>query len=106
MNDNGRAGAAALNLAGVRESLIQNNLAYANFASGIVEWDNNNGFDRGLVEPGPKSPGEVTGAESLPLFGCFQQHHPQQHHPRRGPRAPRAPRRQRSWGRGRATTSS
>lgn len=71
MNDNGRAGAAALNLAGVRESLIQNNLAYGNFASGIVEWDNNNGFDRGFVEPGPKSPGEITGAESLPLFGCF-----------------------------------
>ena len=71
MNDNGRGGAAALNLAGVRESLIQNNLTYANYSSGIVEWDNANGFDKGLVEPGPKSPSEVTGAESLPLFGCF-----------------------------------
>jgi hypothetical protein len=71
MNDNGRGGAAALNLAGVRESLIQNNLTYANYSSGIVEWDNGNAFDRGFVEPGPKAPGEVTGAESLPLFGCF-----------------------------------
>jgi hypothetical protein len=71
MNDNGRAGAAALNLAGVRESLIQNNLTYGNYASGIVEWDNANAFDRGFVDPGPRSPGEVTGAESLPLFGCF-----------------------------------
>ena len=71
VNDNGRAGAAAFNLAGVRESLIQNNLAYANYASGIVEWDNNNIFDRAQVDPGPRSPADVTGAESLPLFGCF-----------------------------------
>jgi hypothetical protein len=71
MNDNGRAGAAALNLAGVRESLIQNNLTYGNYSSGIVEWDNGNAFDRGLVDPGPKAPSDVTGAESLPLFGCF-----------------------------------
>lgn len=70
MNDNGRTGGAALNLAGVRESLIQNNLAYANSGSGIVEWDSNNAFDHALVDPGPKIPGDVTGAESLPLFGC------------------------------------
>jgi hypothetical protein len=71
INDNGRAGAAAINLAGVRESLIQNNLTYANYSSGIVEWDNNNVFDRAQVDPGPKAPSDVTGAESLPLFGCF-----------------------------------
>jgi len=71
INGNGRAGGAALNLAGVRESLIQNNLAYANAGSGIVEWDNGNAFDHALVEPGPQLPADVTGAESLPLFGCF-----------------------------------
>ena len=71
MNDNGHAGGAALNLAGVRESLIQNNLTYGNFSSGIVEWDNNNIFDRAQVDPGPLLPADVTGAESLPLFGCF-----------------------------------
>jgi hypothetical protein len=71
VNGNGRSGGAAFNLAGVRESLIQNNLAYANAASGIVEWDNGNAFDHALVDPGPKIPSDVTGAEALPLFGCF-----------------------------------
>lgn len=71
MNDNGRSGGAALNLAGVRDSLIQNNLTYGNFSSGLVEWDNNNIFDRAQVDPGPQTPADVTGAESLPLFGCF-----------------------------------
>jgi hypothetical protein len=71
MNRNGRLGGAALNLAGVRESLIQNNLIYDNAASGIAEWDNGNPFDAALVSPGPQSPSDVTGADSLPLFGCF-----------------------------------
>ncbi len=70
LNANGRAGGAAVNLAGVRDSLIQNNLAYANAGSGIVEWDNGNVFDHALVDPGPKLPSDVTGPESLPLFGC------------------------------------
>lgn len=70
MSGNGRDGGAAINLAGVRESLIQNNLAYANTGSGIVEWDSGNAFDHALVDPGPKVPGDVTGADSLPLFGC------------------------------------
>jgi hypothetical protein len=71
MNDNGRAGGAALNLAGVRESLIQNNLIYGNHASGIAEWDNANPFDAAQVKPGPQAPSDVTGADVLPLFGCF-----------------------------------
>jgi hypothetical protein len=71
INGNGRAGGAALNLAGVRESLIQNNLIYGNFGSGIAEWDNANPFDAAAVDPGPKTPADVTGADVLPLFGCF-----------------------------------
>ena len=71
INGNGRAGGAAINLAGVRESLIQNNLVYGNFASGIAEWDNGNPFDAAQVDPGPRTPAEVTGADVLPIFGCF-----------------------------------
>ncbi|MFO0760490.1 MAG: right-handed parallel beta-helix repeat-containing protein [Byssovorax sp.] len=69
MTENGKAGGGALNLAGVRESLIQNNLIYANHSSGIVEWDNGNPYDAPLVDPGPSSEEELT--EALPLFGCF-----------------------------------
>jgi hypothetical protein len=68
---NGRVGGAAINLAGVRESLIQNNLVYANYSSGIAEWDNANPFDAASVHPGPQSTAEVTGADVLPIFGCF-----------------------------------
>ncbi len=70
-NANGRIGGGAINLAGVRESLIQNNLLYGNLSSGIVEWDNGNPFDAAQVDPGPKSPADVTGPEALPIFGCF-----------------------------------
>ncbi len=69
MSENGKAGGGALNLAGVRESLIQNNLMYKNYSSGIVEWDNANPYDAPLVDPGPTSEAELT--EALPLFGCF-----------------------------------
>ena len=71
INGNGRAGGAAINLAGVRESLVQNNLIYGNYSSGIAEWDNGNPFDAASVKPGPQSAAEVTGADVLPLFGCF-----------------------------------
>lgn len=71
VNRNGRIGGAAINLAGVRESLIQNNLVYGNASSGIAEWDNDNPFDAAYVEPGPQSVGQVTGADVLPIFGCF-----------------------------------
>jgi hypothetical protein len=71
MNGNGRKGGAAINLAGVRESLIQNNLVYGNVSSGIAEWDNGNPFDAAQVDPGPQTPADVTGADVLPLFGCF-----------------------------------
>jgi hypothetical protein len=71
MNGNGKTGGAAINLAGVRESLIQNNLVYGNFASGIAEWDNANPFDAAAVDPGPRVPSDVTGVDVFPLFGCF-----------------------------------
>jgi hypothetical protein len=71
INGNGRIGGAAINLAGVRESLIQNNLVYGNLSAGIAEWDNANPFDADVVKPGPQSAAEVTGADVLPIFGCF-----------------------------------
>jgi hypothetical protein len=67
----GKVGGAAINLAGVRESLIQNNLVYGVLSSGIAEWDNGNPFDAAAVKPGPQSAAEVTGADVLPIFGCF-----------------------------------
>ena len=71
INGNGRLGGAGINLAGVRESLIQNNLVYGNDSAGIAEWDNGNPFDAAAVKPGPQTAAEVTGADALPIFGCF-----------------------------------
>jgi hypothetical protein len=71
MNGNGRSGGAAINLAGVRESLIQNNLVYGNQASGVAMWDNANPFDAERVKNGPKSAAEMKGPEILPIFGCY-----------------------------------
>jgi hypothetical protein len=70
INGNGRIGGAGINLAGVRESLIQNNLVYGNDSAGIAEWDNANIFDAAAVRPGPQTAAEVTGADVLPIFGC------------------------------------
>jgi hypothetical protein len=71
INGNGRVGGGGINLAGVRESLIQNNVVYGNLSSGIVEWDNANPFDAAQVNPGPRTPADVNGPEALPIFGCF-----------------------------------
>ena len=105
MNGNGRAGGAAINLAGVRESLIQNNLVYDNLASGIAEWDNANPFDAASVDPGPKTPADVTGVDVLPHLRLLQQRDPQQHRPR-GEEGPPGPRSSATGagGRGRTTT--
>ncbi|HEY3821742.1 MAG TPA: right-handed parallel beta-helix repeat-containing protein [Polyangiaceae bacterium] len=70
INGNGRIGGAGINLASVRASLIQNNLIYGNGSAGIAEWDNGNVFDAAAVKPGPRTAGEVTGEDALPLFGC------------------------------------
>jgi hypothetical protein len=71
INGNGRRGGASINLAGVRESLVQNNLVYGNASSGIAEWDNENPFDAASVSPGPQKVADVTGADVFPIFGCF-----------------------------------
>lgn len=70
INGNGRAGGGAINLAGLSDSVIQNNLIYGNFAHGIAQWDNANPFDRAYAEPGPHSPEQVSGPDALPLWGC------------------------------------
>ena len=70
MNENGRGGGGALNLAGLSDSLIQNNLLYGNHAHGIAQWNNDNPFDRELEEPGPRVTTDVEGPQSLPMFGC------------------------------------
>ncbi len=70
INENGKGGAGSLNLAGLQESLIQNNLIYGNFNHGIAQWDDANPYDESYVEPGPKSPADVKGPEDLPLWGC------------------------------------
>lgn len=43
IHDNGVAGGAAINLASVRDSVIRNNLLYANRATGIAGWDDGEG---------------------------------------------------------------
>ena len=48
MTDNGAAGAAGINLASVRHSVIRNNLIYGNHAAGIACWDNAYAEEKGL----------------------------------------------------------
>jgi hypothetical protein len=70
VNENGKKGGGSLNLAGLKESVIQNNLIYDNLTTGIAMWDNANEWDAKLVEPGPASGKDVKGPESLPFWGC------------------------------------
>ncbi|MBE3073195.1 MAG: right-handed parallel beta-helix repeat-containing protein, partial [Acidobacteria bacterium] len=70
INANGRRGGGSLNLAGLQDSLIQNNLIYGNFNHGIAQWDDQNPYDAALAEPGPASPDQVRGPDDLPLWGC------------------------------------
>lgn len=70
MNGNGSGGGAALNLAALSDSLIQNNLIYGNSAGGIAQWDNANPFDEPYIKQRPTTPEKVTGPETLPLWGC------------------------------------
>ncbi len=46
IHDNGGAGGAAINLASVRNSLIRNNVLYANRATGIAGWDDGEGSNQ------------------------------------------------------------
>ncbi|MGC2196118.1 MAG: right-handed parallel beta-helix repeat-containing protein [Terriglobales bacterium] len=70
INQNGKAGGGSLNLAGLQDSLIQNNLIYGNFNHGIAQWDDANPYDSAYVDPGPSSPDQVKGPNDLPLWGC------------------------------------
>lgn len=70
MNENGRAGGGSLNLAGLQDSLIQNNLIYDNRNHGIAQWNDANPYDEAYVNPGPQNPGQVKGPDDLPLWGC------------------------------------
>jgi len=70
INQNGKAGGGSLNLAGLQESLIQNNLLYGNFNHGIAQWDDGNPYDESYVEPGPQTVEQVKSADDLPLWGC------------------------------------
>ena len=70
INGNGKAGGGSLNLAGLQDSLIQNNLLYGNFNHGIAQWDDANPYDEHYVEPGPQAPEQVKGPSDLPLWGC------------------------------------
>jgi nitrous oxidase accessory protein NosD len=72
MNQNGRAGGGSLNLAGLQESLIQNNLIYDNFNHGIAQWDDANPYDAAYVDPGPSAFNQVKGPNDLPVWGCQQ----------------------------------
>ena len=67
---NGRGGGGSLNLAALQDSLIQNNLIYANYTTGIAMWDNANPYDAARVAPGPSSPADIAGPESLSNWGC------------------------------------
>lgn len=70
INGNGRGGGGSLNLAGLQESVIQNNLIYGNFNHGIAEWNDGNPYDAARVVPGPQDPQQVPGPEALPFWGC------------------------------------
>jgi len=70
INANGKGGGGSLNLAGLQDSLIQNNLIYGNFNHGIAQWDDANPYDQAYVEPGPISPAQVKSPADLPLWGC------------------------------------
>jgi len=72
INENGKAGGGSLNLAGLQDSLIQNNLIYDNRNHGIAQWNDANPYDEPLEEPGPTSPEQVKGPGDLPFWGCHR----------------------------------
>lgn len=67
-NGNGREGGAAYNLAGLQDSLIQNNLAYANFGHGMACYNSAAAdLDVAAAIPGPSRPDQAT--NNLAWFG-------------------------------------
>lgn len=70
INANGKAGGGSLNLAGLQDSLIQNNLLYGNFNHGIAQWGDDNPYDQSRAHPGPATVAQVKSPLDLPLWGC------------------------------------
>lgn len=70
INRNGKAGGGSLNLAGLQDSLIQNNLIYGNFNHGIAQWGDANPYDRAAVDSANASVESIRDARGLPLWGC------------------------------------
>ncbi len=70
INENGKAGGGSLNLAGLQDSLIQNNLIYGNYNHGIAQWGDANPYDRSAVEAENSSTAAVRNEPDLPLWGC------------------------------------
>lgn len=70
INENGTDGAGSMNLSGIQDSLIQNNLIYGNFSHGIALWHGPNPYDVPFIAPGPQAPVQVQSPLDLPLFGC------------------------------------
>ena len=70
INENGIAGGGSLNLAGLQDSLIQNNLIYGNYNHGIAQWGDANPYDRASVEAANSSTTPTQDERDLPLWGC------------------------------------
>src|SRR5215469_526770 len=70
INENGKAGGGSLNLAGLQDSLIQNNLIYGNYNHGIAQWGDANPYDRASVEVFNSSIAPQKDDRDLPLWGC------------------------------------
>ena len=70
INENGKAGAGSLNLAGLQDSLIQNNLIYGNYNHGIAQWGDANPYDKVSIEAANSSLIPAQSEQDLPLWGC------------------------------------
>ena len=70
INENGKGGGGSLNLAGLQDSLIQNNLIYGNYNHGIAQWGDANPYDRSSVKALNFSTVSVQNERDLPLWGC------------------------------------
>jgi hypothetical protein len=70
INENGKGGAGSLNLAGLQDSLIQNNLIYGNYNHGIAQWGDANPYDRAAVDAANSADEPAKDAGDLPLWGC------------------------------------
>ncbi len=70
INENGKGGAGSLNLAGLQDSLIQNNLIYGNYNHGIAQWGDANPYDQAAIEAANSSSVPAQTEQDLPLWGC------------------------------------